>query len=78
MIDFTNNLAAVFDKHVNYEFEDKDVNATIQTVTKEPYVYHVPVLTGGTGYNEVYTFYSNNFVGKCLLILICTYFKNNR
>src|SRR5687768_6797629 len=60
----TNNLAAVFDKHVNYEFEDKDVNATMQTMTKEPYVYHVPVLTGGTGYNEVYTFYSNNFVGK--------------
>jgi carboxymethylenebutenolidase len=60
----TNNLAAVFDKHVNYEFEDKDVKATMQTMTKEPYVYHVPVLTGGTGYNEVYTFYSNKFVGK--------------
>src|SRR5687768_5925527 len=60
----TNNLAAVFDKHVNYEFEDKDVKATMQTMTKEPYVYHVPVLSGGTGYNEVYTFYSNNFVGK--------------
>lgn len=49
---------------MNCEFEDKDVNATIQTVTKEPYVYHVLVLTGGTGYNEVYTFYSNNFVGR--------------
>ena len=60
----TNNLATVFDKHVNYEFEDKDVDATMQTMTKEPYVYHIPVLTGGTGYDEVYTFYSNNFVGK--------------
>ncbi|MDF2737611.1 MAG: SnoaL-like domain [Nitrososphaeraceae archaeon] len=60
----TNTLAAVFDKHVNYEFEDKDVNATMQTVTKESYVYHVPVFNGGTGYDEVYTFYSNNFVGK--------------
>ena len=60
----TNNLAAVFDKHVNYEFEDKDVDATMQTMTKEPYVYHIPVLTGGKGYDEVYTFYSNNFVGK--------------
>jgi carboxymethylenebutenolidase len=60
----TNNLARVFDKHVNCEFEDKDVDATMQTMTKEPYVYHIPVLTGGMGYNEVYTFYSNNFVGK--------------
>ena len=60
----TNNLALVFDKHVNCEFEDKDVYATMQTMTKEPYVYHIPVLTGGKGYDEVYTFYSNNFVGK--------------
>ena len=36
----------------------------MQTMTKEPYVYHIPVLTGGKGYDEVYTFYSNNFVGK--------------
>ena len=60
----TNNLAAVFDKPVNFEFEDKDVDATMQTMTKEPYEYHIPVLTGGKGYDEVYTFYSNNFVGK--------------
>ena len=60
----TTNLAVVFDKHVNCEFEDKDVDATMQTMTKEPYVYHIPVLTGGKGYDEVYTFYSNNFVGK--------------
>ncbi len=60
----TTNLAAVFDKHVNCEFEDKNVDATMNTMTKEPYVYHVPVLTGGKGYDEVYTFYSNNFVGK--------------
>jgi carboxymethylenebutenolidase len=60
----TTNLTVVFDKHVNYEFEDKNVDATMQTMTKEPYVYHIPVLTGGTGYDEVYTFYSNNFVGK--------------
>ena len=59
-----NTLAAVFDKHVNCEFEKIDVDATMQTMTKEPYVYHVPVLTGGIGYDEVYTFYSNSFVGK--------------
>ena len=58
------NLAVVFDKHVNCEFEEKDVDATMRTMTKEPYVYHIPVLTGGMGYDEVSTFYSNNFVGK--------------
>jgi hypothetical protein len=42
----TTNLAVVFDKHVNCEFEDKDVDATMKTMTKDPYVYHVPVLTG--------------------------------
>jgi carboxymethylenebutenolidase len=60
----TNNLAVIFDKHVNCEFENKDVDATMKTMTKDPYVYHIPVLTGGKGYDEVYTFYSNSFVGK--------------
>ena len=40
----------------------------MKTMTKEPYVYHVPVLTGGKGYDEVYTFYSNNFVGSLLIL----------
>ena len=31
----TTNLAAVFDKHVNCEFEDKDVDATMKTMTKD-------------------------------------------
>ena len=59
-----NNLAQVFDKHINYEFEKIDVDATMQTMVKEPYVHHVPILTGGIGYDGVYTFYSNSFVGK--------------
>jgi carboxymethylenebutenolidase len=40
------------------------VEATMKTMVKEPYVHHVPILTGGTGYNEVYNFYKNDFVGK--------------
>jgi carboxymethylenebutenolidase len=34
------------------------------TMTDEPYFHHVPTLTGGFGYNEVYSFYKNRFVGK--------------
>lgn len=30
----------------------------------KPYVHHVPVLTGGVGYEGVYNFYKNDFVGK--------------
>ena len=44
------NLGTVFDQHIKYEFQDHDVDATMETMTKEPYVHHVPVMTGGIGY----------------------------
>ena len=47
------NLGAVFDAHVKAEFVDKDVAATMATMTAEPYLTHVPTLTGGTGRAEV-------------------------
>ena len=58
------NLGVVFDRHIKYEFEDHDVDATMQTMTKEPYVHHVPMMTGGVGYQGVYNFYKNHFIGK--------------
>jgi carboxymethylenebutenolidase len=58
------DLGAVFDQHIRHEFEDQDVDATMQTMTKEPYVHHVPVMTGGVGYDGVYNFYKNHFIGK--------------
>lgn len=58
------NLGAVFDKHVKLEFEDKDVDATMKTMTEQPYVHNVPTLKGGYGYQGVYEFYKNHFVGK--------------
>jgi carboxymethylenebutenolidase len=58
------NLGAIFDKHIKYEFEQHDVDATMKTMVRQPYVHHVPMLTGGVGYNEVYDFYKNHFVGK--------------
>lgn len=58
------NLGKIFDKHVKSEFEDKDVESTMKTMVKEPYVLHVPVMTGGVGYDNVYNFYKNDFVGK--------------
>jgi carboxymethylenebutenolidase len=58
------NLAAVFDQHIKHEFQDHDVDATMQTMTREPYVHHVPVMTGGVGHDSVYNFYKNHFIGK--------------
>jgi carboxymethylenebutenolidase len=58
------NLGAVFDQHVRHEFEDHDVDATMETMTKEPYVHHVSVMTGGVGHAGVYDFYKNHFIGK--------------
>jgi len=58
------NLGAVFDKHIKCEFQDHDVDATMKTIVREPYVHHVPMLTGGRGYNDVYNFYKNHFIGK--------------
>jgi carboxymethylenebutenolidase len=33
----------------------------MKTMVREPYVHHVPMLTGGRGYDEVHSFYKNHF-----------------
>lgn len=58
------DLGSVFDAHVKHEFVDHDVDATMRTMVAEPYLLHVPTLTGGNGAVEVRKFYSNHFVGK--------------
>ena len=57
------DLGAVFDEHVASEFEAKDLDATMATMVDEPYVWHVPVLTGGSGGAEVRSFYGSQFIG---------------
>jgi carboxymethylenebutenolidase len=64
MSNTSEDLGAVFDEHIKSEFVTKDVEATMKTMVKDPYVHHVPVLTGGVGYEGVYNFYKNDFVGK--------------
>jgi hypothetical protein len=44
-------------------FGQRDVDATMATMTDEPHVYHVPVVTGG-GFEEVRRFYGEHFIGK--------------
>jgi len=58
------DLGAVFDEHVASEFVDADVDATMATMTDEPYVWHVPPLTGASGGEAVRRFYSTQFIGR--------------
>ena len=43
------DLGALFDGHIEREFADFDVDATMETMVDEPYVYCVRVITGGFG-----------------------------
>lgn len=58
------DLAATFDAHVQAEFEDLDLEATMATMTDDPYVHHVPTITGGNGTAGVRAFYSRHFIGQ--------------
>ena len=58
------DLGAVFDEHVAAEFVHLDLEATMATMTDDPYVNHVPVMTGGVGRDEVRRFYGQHFIGK--------------
>jgi carboxymethylenebutenolidase len=59
-----NRLGKVFDEHIKCEFERRDIEATMKTMIKEPYVHHIPTLTGGIGYNGVYNFYKDELISK--------------
>jgi carboxymethylenebutenolidase len=58
------DLAATFDAHVQAEFQDLDLEATMETMTADPYVHHVPTITGGSGTEGVREFYGNHFIGQ--------------
>ena len=58
------DLGAIFDEHVAGEFETKDIDATMATMTDAPYVWHVPALTGASGGDAVRRFYSTELIGR--------------
>lgn len=58
------DLAATFDAHLQAEFRDLDVEATMETMSADPYVHHVPTITGGSGPDGVREFYSSHFIGQ--------------
>jgi carboxymethylenebutenolidase len=56
------DLSALWDKHCEYEFETRNVDATMATMVAEPYVNHIPTMTGGVGFKNLYRFYKHHFV----------------
>lgn len=55
-------LAALWDEHTRCEFEEKNIDGTMATMTKDPYVNNVPNMNGGVGFDGVSEFYSKYFV----------------
>jgi carboxymethylenebutenolidase len=58
------DLGAMFDAHTRAEFQDLDLDATMATMSSDPYVHHVPTITGGNGTDGVRAFYDRHFIGQ--------------
>lgn len=58
------DLSALWDKHCEYEFATRDVPATMSTMVAEPYVNHIPTMTGGVGQKLLAHFYQHHFVNS--------------
>lgn len=58
------DLDALWEKHCEYEFAVRNVDETMKTMIAEPYVNHVPTMTGGVGYRDLHRFYKNHFIPR--------------
>lgn len=57
------DLASLWQAHGRCEFETRDVDAAMTTMVREPYVNHVPTMTGGVGHDQLKRFYKYHFIG---------------
>ena len=58
------DLNALWERHAGLEFVTHDAEATMATMVDEPYVNHVPTMTGGVGQRELHRFYQNHFIPR--------------
>ncbi len=56
------DFSALWDLHCHHEFVTRDVPATMATMVAEPYVNHIPTMTGGVGHQLLARFYQHHFV----------------
>ena len=55
-------MIAQWEEHIGYEFSSRDVSSTIATMVHDPYVNHIPVMTGGYGHEALRRFYQEDFI----------------
>lgn len=58
------DFSGLWDKHCEYEFATRNVADTMATMVAEPYVNHIPTMTGGVGHQMLARFYQNHFVNS--------------
>jgi carboxymethylenebutenolidase len=58
------DLNMLWERHCYYEFATRDVDAIMPTMVAQPYVNHVPTMTGGVGHDELKRFYRYHFVNS--------------
>ncbi|CRL25915.1 unnamed protein product [Penicillium camemberti] len=56
------DLEKIWDEHTYWEFENRSVEKTMATMVREPYVNHIPTMTGGIGRKRLTDFYRNHFI----------------
>ncbi len=56
------DLAALFREHLRQEFVCQDADATMDTMVEQPYVNHIPIMTGGYGHAMLKRFYKHHFI----------------
>jgi len=56
------DLELIWEYHTRLEFAEKNVDKTMATMVAQPYVNHVPTMTGGIGHDELCRFYDDFFI----------------
>ncbi|KAK2747923.1 hypothetical protein FQN57_001514 [Myotisia sp. PD_48] len=56
------DLEAIWEEHTHFEFGDRSVEKTMGTMVQEPYVNHIPTMTGGIGRARLQNFYRYHFI----------------
>jgi carboxymethylenebutenolidase len=56
------DLEAIWEEHTSFEFSTRSVEDTMATMVREPYVNHIPTMTGGIGREKLTCFYRDHFI----------------
>jgi carboxymethylenebutenolidase len=56
------DFSTLLQEHLRHEFVTHDPDATMATMVAQPYVNHVPTLTGGVGHDMLKRFYKYHFI----------------